>query len=100
YNCISWKSEARGLDGVISLEGTLIGLAGAVLIAFIFAVSYGISLSCLIIILAGAAGNYADSLFGASLERKKILNNNWVNFLSTSFAAVVAMLFCLIFNRF
>ena len=37
YNCLTWKKDTRGLDGVISLEGTLIGVAGAGLIALIYA---------------------------------------------------------------
>jgi len=80
YNCISWKREERGLDGAISLEGTLIGTAGAVLIAALFTLGRGMDIRFLIIIIAGAAGNFFDSLFGASLERRKLLNNDWVNF--------------------
>lgn len=92
YNCISLKKEKRGLDGAISIEGTLIGAAGAALIALIYSLFNGFGRDFLIIIFAGIAGNYADSLFGVLLERKKLLNNDWVNFLSTVFAALTAML--------
>lgn len=105
YNCISWKKEARGLDGVVSLEGTLIGVLGAALIAGIYATgtysSNGLAAAShgfFIIIIAGVSGNFSDSLFGASLERRKLLNNDWVNFLSTLFAAVVASLLYVIFQ--
>lgn len=100
YNCITWKKEARGLDGVVSLEGTLIGIAGAALIAGIFALAAGFDSRFLIIVIAGAAGNLADSIFGATLERRKLLNNDLVNFLSTLFAAVVAFFLYLILKRF
>jgi uncharacterized protein (TIGR00297 family) len=90
YNILSWKKEAKGLDGVISLEGTLIGIAGACIIALIYAAEYGINRNLLIIVVAGTAGNLADSLLGAALERKQYLNNDWVNFLNTLFAVLVA----------
>jgi uncharacterized protein (TIGR00297 family) len=100
YNCITWKKDERGLDGVISLEGTLIGIAGATVIAIIYAAAEGFNAGFFIIIGAGAAGNFSDSFLGASLERRSILNNDCVNFLSTLFAAVAALLFLLLFRWF
>ncbi len=41
FNIISFKKDTRGLDGVISLEGTLCGLAGSTLIAIIYAAGFG-----------------------------------------------------------
>ncbi|CAM4375295.1 TIGR00297 family protein [Pedobacter westerhofensis] len=100
YNCISWKKDQCGLDGVVSIEGTLIGLAGAVVIAGMYALTEGMNMSFAVIVIAGAAGNFADSFLGATAERRGILKNDMVNFLSTLFAAVVALLFCLFFNLF
>lgn len=100
YNCITWKSDERGLDGVVSLEGTLIGVGGAALIAAIFAIGYGFDVRFFLIIISGTAGNLSDSVFGATLERRNLLNNDWVNFFSTLFAAGVAILFGLIFKQF
>jgi len=96
YNCISWKREERGLDGAVSLEGTLIGLIGAALIASIYAMGIQLDRTFFIIITAGFAGNLSDSVFGATLERHNLLNNDWVNFLSTLFAAAIAGLIYLI----
>jgi uncharacterized protein (TIGR00297 family) len=90
YNCLSWKREAKGLDGVISLEGTLCGIVGSIVIAAIFSLGMGFDLRFLIIVIAATAGNLSDSVFGAAFERKKLLNNDWVNFLSTAFAAGVS----------
>jgi uncharacterized protein (TIGR00297 family) len=98
YNCVSWKKDQCGLDGVISLEGTLIGAAGAAVIALMYTLTEGFSFNFLIIIIAGAAGNFSDSFMGATLERKGILSNDQVNFLSTFFAAVVAVLFFMLFS--
>lgn len=86
YNVITFKPDQKGLDGVVSLEGTLIGLVGAALIALI-------SESFWAVAIAGIVGNYVDSLLGATLEYKGILNNNQVNFLATLTGALVALLF-------
>lgn len=91
YNIVSWKKDIRGLDGVISLEGTLIGLAGSAVIALIYSVSFGFSIYTILIVIAGTIGNLSDSYLGAALERKKLINNNTVNFLNTLIAAVIGL---------
>lgn len=92
YNILTFKKDRCGLDGVISLEGTLWGIAGSALIALIFVIAYGYSWLALWIVLAGFIGNMADSILGASLERKGWLKNNQVNFLNTLIGALVGML--------
>jgi uncharacterized membrane protein len=73
---------------VISLEGTLCGLAGSLLIAFIFAAGFGWNARVVMIIaLAGTVGNITDSLLGATMERKHWIGNNAVNFLNTAVGA-------------
>jgi len=92
FNIISMKPDQRGLDGVISLEGTLIGTAGCVIIGVVYAIGFGWNVGLAIIIIAGTAGNLADSVLGATLERGKYISNNVVNFLNTLIAAIVALL--------
>lgn len=92
YNVLSFRREAKGLDGVISMEGTLLGASGAVIIAAIYAVAYGIDRNCIVIILAGILGNLADSVLGAAFERRRYMNNDTVNFLNTGIAAFIALL--------
>jgi uncharacterized protein (TIGR00297 family) len=92
YNILTFKKDTCGLDGVVSLEGTLWGIAGSALIAGIYTAAYGYSVLVLWIVLAGFAGNMADSLLGAALERKGLLKNDQVNFLNTLIAAVVGVL--------
>jgi uncharacterized membrane protein len=41
--------------------------------------------------LAGVFGMVFDSFLGATWERKRLLTNNWVNFLSTLLAAALAI---------
>jgi uncharacterized protein (TIGR00297 family) len=96
YNILSFKKEARGLDGVISLEGTLIGVAGAFIVAISYAAFAGFDKKICYITLAGTAGNLMDSILGAALERRHRIGNNTVNFFNTIFAALVGMLFYLL----
>ncbi|QNK63792.1 DUF92 domain-containing protein [Pedobacter sp. PAMC26386] len=97
YNCLTWKKEAKGLDGVVSLEGTLIGVAGAGLIATVYALFTITDNRTFIIVFAGFAGNFSDSVMGVSLERSDFLSNDWVNFLSTLFAAGITLLLISVF---
>ena len=92
YNILTFKKEPRGLDGVVSLEGTLLGAAGALLIALIYSAMAGFGSATFFIAIAGLAGNLADSVLGAALERKHFIGNNAVNFLNTLFGALVALL--------
>ncbi len=90
YNIITLKKDKKGLDGVISLEGVLIGIVGSVIIAIICAIGFGWDGTFLIIMIAGTVGNLSDSVLGATLERKHYLNNDAVNFLNTLIAALAA----------
>jgi uncharacterized protein (TIGR00297 family) len=90
FNIITLRREEKGLDGVVSLEGTVIGTIGATIIALIYAIGFGWDIRVLFIIIAGTIGNLSDSVLGALLERKHYLNNDAVNFLNTLIAALVA----------
>ena len=92
YNVLTFKKDQRGLNGVISVEGTLFGAIGSLAIATIHAVAYDLNFAFFVIVVSGVAGNLSDSLLGASLERKGYLGNDAVNFLSTAIAGVVALL--------
>jgi uncharacterized protein (TIGR00297 family) len=96
YNIISFKPDEKGRDGVISLEGTMTGIAGSAVIAVIYVLFLGWSPVFWVVIISGTAGNLFDSVLGATLERKGYIKNNLVNFLNTVFAALVAYLLLLI----
>lgn len=100
YHILSWKRDARGLDGVISLEGTLAGLGGATTIALYYAAVRSFDIGFIIIILAGMMGNLFDSYLGATLERRNMMGNDMVNFSSTLFATFSAGGMFLIFKVF
>lgn len=89
YNILTWKADTKGENGVVSIEGILLGLIGSLLIALVFAATdewnwYPI----VVIVVAGTIGNIADSIFGASFERNNIIGNNAVNLLNTFIAAI------------
>lgn len=98
YNILTFKKEQRGLNGVISIEGTGMGIAGSALIALTYGFGFGWDLSVLWIIVAGTVGNVSDSILGATLERQRYLNNDAINFLNTLIGAFTALLLCFVFD--
>lgn len=86
FNILTFRKEEKGLDGVISVEGTLIGAAGAFIIGFI----YMWDRSLWVITVAGVGGNVVDSVLGAGLERRKLIGNGMVNLLNTAAGAGIA----------
>jgi uncharacterized protein (TIGR00297 family) len=88
FNILNGKPESRGLDGVISLEGSLIGAAGSLLLAGAFAVKGGVQMG-IVVVIAGILGNIVDSLLGATLQRWGWLSNHAVNFANTLAGAAI-----------
>lgn len=97
YNILTLKKDQKGLDGVVSIEGTAFGVAGSAVIAMIYAVGFGWNIAVLWIIIAGTIGNLSDSILGATLERRQYLNNDAVNFLNTGIAALFSLLYYILF---
>ena len=89
-NILTFKPDQRGLDGVISLEGTLLGLAGTALVAADYCLVYGWLPAFWVLLVAGTVGNLSDSVLGATLERRRYLPNDAVNFLNTLIGALTA----------
>lgn len=101
YNILNFKKDEKGSNGVISLEGSLLGVAGSLVIALLYiAFNNGSVSSFIIIAVAGTVGNITDSVCGATLERKGWLSNNAVNFLNTSAAAVTSWALSISFSGF
>lgn len=117
YHILTGKPDEKGQDGVVSIEGLLIGIAGSAIIALIYILGhryvpghpyvlghpyipghptphsyprYTPLHPFLVIILAGTFGNLADSLLGALFERQGRLSNNGVNFINTLTGALAA----------
>lgn len=93
YLITTWEVVPAGTDGGISLPGTLAGIAASVLLSLVCAAVGLISRRWIAIAFAGGTlGMLADSYLGAWLERRRRLNNDQVNFLSTIVAAALAFL--------
>jgi uncharacterized protein (TIGR00297 family) len=90
----SFKAVPAGEDGGISAVGTLLGVGASALVTTI---AYGLSLmggrAAILVLLAAIAGNFADSVLGGTLERRKLVSNAIVNFAGTSLAGALALIF-------
>jgi uncharacterized protein (TIGR00297 family) len=81
-----------GIDGAISFGGTLAGIVAAGIVAAAGSLALHGGLPMLAISWgAGVFGLFFDSLLGATLERRGLLNNDGVNFLSTASSAAFAL---------
>ena len=80
-----------GTDGAMSVEGTLAGVAASLLVAAL-GVAAGLLPAAALWLLPIAAfvANLLESLLGATLERRGLLDNEAVNFLNTLAAALFA----------
>jgi uncharacterized protein (TIGR00297 family) len=89
----TWEQVPAGTDGGITLTGTLAGIFAAASVSLVCVLTSLISWRWLgLSVFAAVGGTLVDSFLGALLERRKLLNNDAVNFLSTVFAAVFALL--------
>lgn len=87
----SWRLVSPGVDGGVSLRGTLAAVAAAGAISAAAALMKLLGGShALAIVYAGVLGSLVDSLIGALLERRGFLNNDLVNLLSTAAAVGIA----------
>ncbi len=90
-----WKPVSPGADGAISFVGTATGGLAAAVLVLVAVPTLGLDpRQAFGAWLAALCGFFADSLIGATLERRGWLNNDSVNFLSTAFAALLAWGWC------
>src|ERR1700694_4290064 len=89
----SGKSVTPGVDGGISLNGTLAAmLAAAIRAACVMAFGLTSGAEAATVACAGTLGMVVDSVLGATLERRGYLNNDLVNLFGTSSAVLIAWL--------
>jgi uncharacterized protein (TIGR00297 family) len=89
----TWKPAPIGMDGGISLFGTMAACFAAAMMALVATISGLVSIHhAAAIVYAGVLGTLVDSLLGALFERRGWLNNDLVNLLSTAAAVGIAWL--------
>jgi uncharacterized protein (TIGR00297 family) len=108
----SFRRVPPGTPGAISLEGTAAGIVSAIALAALagwLGLLYSTPMSSDpggpahppatevgILVVAATAASFVESLLGASLEPKGILNNDLLNFVTTWTAAAIAMFLVLL----
>lgn len=93
YHLLSFQKMQRGSNGAISLQGTVAGMLGSTIIAWVYMGGNNWNIRhFFMIIVAGTVGSIADSFLGLTLEKKGLLGNNSVNFLNTATGAIVIWL--------
>ena len=94
YLATSFRPVPRGTEGAVSLEGTLTGvLAAAVIAALGAALGLYPWKGVLPIVFAAFLGTTFESIVGAALERRRLLDNEALNFLNTLVGALAAAAF-------
>ena len=94
YLLTNMKKVPPGTEGGVSIEGTLAGIIGSILIGF-----YGIEIGWVqdwkqffIVILSSFIATTVESFLGATIQNDKIFTNEFINFLNTLVGSIVSIL--------
>jgi uncharacterized protein (TIGR00297 family) len=88
----TFRRVPPGTSGAVSAEGTAAGLLGALaLCAFGVACSLVPAWTLPALVVGATLGSFAESVMGATLEERGVLNNDVLNFLNTAIAAAAAI---------
>lgn len=92
YMITNFKRVKPGESGGISIEGELSALVGCLIVSLM---AYALKIvdlnSAFWVALIGFLGVHIDSLLGATLEKKGMLNNAGVNFMATLLSGLLAL---------
>jgi uncharacterized protein (TIGR00297 family) len=94
YLVTTFRPVPRGTEGAVSLEGTLAGILASLVIAALGA-ALGLFpwIGVLAVVFAAFVGTTFESVVGAALEKRQLLDNEALNFLNTLVGALVAVAF-------
>ena len=91
----TFRKVSPGTDGAVSVLWTAAGIFGAGIIgiaAFLLGIIPDPLLSLKVAIISGTVGCFMDSILGAVLERRNIINNEHVNLLATVTGAIIGII--------
>jgi uncharacterized protein (TIGR00297 family) len=90
----SLRPVPPGTEGAVSLEGTLGGLVGGMIVAFT-GTAFGLygPGAAVLVGLAGLLGSLAESVLGTVAERKGWMDNDLLNAANTAIGAILVVLF-------
>ena len=101
YMITDFRPEPIGTNGGISVEGTLSGCIAASIVACVSALVGVVPWQWTpVVAIAGVAGMFLDSVLGATWENSGRIGNDTVNFVSTVFAADLALVAAIVIARF
>jgi uncharacterized protein (TIGR00297 family) len=87
----TWSPVRPGTNGAVSVIGTLAGAAAAGIVTLVCVLGGLLPWRWLTIcVVSPLLGMFLDSFLGAWLEKRRLINNDLVNFLGTLIAAVAA----------
>jgi len=93
---VTLKESFPGENGAISKLGCVVSLAGGLVVSllasFLGLFQGNFVLFLFVLTVSGFLGSLFDSLLGATLEKRGDLSNGSVNFISTLFAGLIAVL--------
>ena len=94
YLVTTFRPVPRGTEGAVSLEGTLAGILASLIIAALGAALGLFSWKGVpVVVFAAFVGTTFESVVGAALEKRQLLDNEALNFLNTLVGALVAAAF-------
>jgi uncharacterized protein (TIGR00297 family) len=87
----TFRPVPRGTEGAVSVEGTLAGIFASLLLGVLGAAVglYGWA-GVAIVVVAAFIGTTFESIVGAALEKRQLLDNEALNFLNTLVGALIA----------
>lgn len=92
YLLTSMKKVKPGVNGAISIKGTLFSFLGTGLIVVPHFYLYGSFVSSTIVFVSGYLGCLIDSFLGCTLERQGSLSNFHVNLIATFSGGLISIL--------
>jgi uncharacterized protein (TIGR00297 family) len=100
YMITDFREAPIGTNGAVSIVGTLAGCVAACVVAWVSAFFQVVSWNWTpLIALAGIAGMFFDSVLGATWENSGKMGNDAVNFVSTVFAADLALTVAMVMEK-